>query len=160
MIQRTNFMLSALGFQNWNDYLTTLFNPQNKLLIGFSFIFGANFKTHFWDNPDQIIFLWILLLIDLGTGIIKALKNKNFKSSKLPRWSGIAFTNFMLLFLSYNVGTYAPVLNFLPGSLYTIFSAVAFVSIVENLNEMGCLNIKVYSWLKKKIDSVISDKTE
>lgn len=161
MIQKkTNFMLSALGFENVGDYFSTLFNFKQKLLMVFSFIFGASFKNHFWDDPDQIIFLWILLLIDLGTGIIKAFKKKNFRSSKLPRWGGITFTNFMLLFLSYNVGNYAPILSFLPGSLYTIFSAVAFVSIVENLNEMGCLNIKVYDWLKKKVNKVIDDKTE
>lgn len=151
-------MLSSLGFDNVGDYLTTLFNFKYKLLMTFSFIFGASFKTHFWDDPDQIIFLWILLLIDLGTGIIKAFKKKTFKSSKLPRWAGITFTNFVLLFLSYNIGNYSPLLSFLPGSLYTIFSAVAFVSIVENLNEMGCLNIKVYDWLKRKINKVIDDK--
>lgn len=144
-------MLSSLGFDSYKDFMSTLINFDQKILMLFSFLFGATFTNHFWDDPQQIIFLWVLLIIDLGTGIIKALKNKNFQSSKLPRWAGISFTYCLLLFLSFNLGKYSPVLGFLPNSIYTLFCAVAFVSIIENLNQMGCLNVQVYNWIKKKI---------
>lgn len=150
-LQKNNFILSNLGFDSISDYVHTLLNCKHTILASFSILFGGFcFKTYLWEDPSQIYFLWFLLIADLVTGIIKAIKKKTFQSSKLPRWAGISFTYSFLLFTSFNLAKYSPVFEFVPGSLYALFLAVLFVSIVENLNEAGCLDIKIYNWVKEK----------
>lgn len=145
------FMLSNLGFDNLSDFYSTMFLTKYKLLTIFALSFGAfSFQDHLWSKPEEIYFLWILLILDLITGIIKAFKLKEFNAKRLPRWAGISFTYSLLLFLSFNLSKYVPVFGFLPGSLYTLFCAVLFVSLVENLNKIGWINIQVYDWIKSK----------
>lgn len=144
-------MLSNLGFDNLSDFTSTMFITKYKLLTIFALSFGAfSFTDHLWNNFEEIIFLWVLLILDLITGILKAIKLKEFTSKRLPRWAGISFTYSILLFLSFNLSKYVPLFGFLPGSLYTLFCAVLFVSLVENLNKIGWINIQVYDWIKSK----------
>lgn len=154
------FILKCLGFNNLNDYLSTIFITKHKLLTIFSIFFGAfSFSKYLWHDPNQIVFIWVLLLLDLLTGIFKAFKLKNFTSSKLPRWAGISFSYFLLLFISFNMAKYSPVFSFLPGSLYTLFCAVLFVSLVENLNAVGFLNVKIYNYIKEKFNTFFQNKS-
>lgn len=153
------FMLSCLGFDNLSDFLSTLFLTKYKLLTIFALSFGAfSFQDHLWKEPEEIIFLWILLILDLITGIFKAFKLKEFNSKRLPRWAGISFTYSILLFLSFNLAKYIPLFVFLPGSLFTLFCAVLFVSLVENLNQLGWLNIQIYNYIKSKFGEFFQKK--
>ncbi len=146
-------MVKFLGFESFHDFSTSIVTNKANLLLVFSGIFGATFQTHFWADPQQISFLLILLVFDLITGIGKAIKNRDFKSSKVPRWAGITFSYCFLLFISFNLAKYNPVIfNWLPSSLYAIFCLTIFVSLVENINALGWLNISVYNWLKSKLD--------
>ncbi len=150
------FILSCLGFESIHDFFTTIFITKYKMLNVFALLFGGfSFINNLWADVNEFIFLWVLLFVDLITGVIKAFKLKEFNSKRLPRWAGISFTYCLLLFLSFNLGKYVPAFEFLSGSLYALFCAVLFVSLVENLNAMGLLNIQVYNWLKEKIGGFI-----
>lgn len=154
------FILKCLGFDNINDYLSTIFITKYKILTFFSILFGAFQMNYLWRDKNEIIFLWILLICDLLTGVFKSIKLKTFTSSKLPRWAGISFTYTLLLMLSHNMAKYSVVFEFLPGALYTLFCAVLFVSLVENLNAVGFLNIKVYEYIKEKFNTIFSSNKE
>jgi len=150
-------IFSILGFDSFIDFLTSIISLKNKLIIVFAGIYGATFQNNFWHDPNQIIFLWVLLAVDLITGIMHSIKTRTFQSSKLPRWAGIVFTYSCLLFLSFNLAKYSFLFAWLPFSLYSIFCATVFVSLVENFNKLGWIDIKIYDFVKKKIDKQIDE---
>jgi len=153
------FFITCLGFDSTADFLSTIFITKYKILTIFSFLFGAfSFTDHLWQDVNEIIFLWILLFLDLITGVIKAWKLNTFESKRLPRWAGISFTYSLLLFISFNLARFVPLFGFLPGSLYALFCAVLFTSLVENLNAIGLLNIQVYNYIKEKINILLKTK--
>jgi len=158
-MRHTNWMFTSLGYQDLHDFLSTIFVPTNfKIMASFALVFGYFQNLYLWDDPDQIVFIWVLLLVDLFTGVGSAIKTKTFNSRRLPRWAGISFTYSLLLFLSANMAKYAPAFSWLPNSLYTLFCAVLFVSLVENLNKLGWLDIKIYNYIKDKFNNIISPK--
>src|ERR1043165_1567739 len=123
------FLLSTLGFDSFHDFLSSIVTYKYNLLLIFSGLFGATFQTHFWANPEQIVFLSVLLFLDLATGITAAFKSGSFSSRRLPRWCGIIVSYFSLLFVSFNLAKYNPILfAWLPSSLYAVFCATVFVS--------------------------------
>ncbi len=152
-------MHRVLGFDSLNDFWTTLFQVKDKVMFFFAVMFGSvTFTNYFWSSPQQIIFLWIMLLLDLGTGVWYAIKSRNFTSKRLPRWAGIAFTYSVMLFVSYNMSKMVPILFFLPGSLYGLFLAVLFKSLAENFGKLGFLNLDILTKINKKIDKVLENE--
>jgi hypothetical protein len=148
-------IISILGFDSFNDFATSIFSFKNKLLSFFAVLFGVNFQLNFWSDPNQIVFLWVLLFCDLITGILSAIRTKTFTSTKLPRWCGIVFTYSLLLFLSFNLAKYSFLFAWLPMSLYSLFCATVFVSLFENFNKLGWIQVKVYDIISKKINDTI-----
>lgn len=152
-------MHKILGFESLYDLWTTLFQLKDKLLFAFAVTFGSvTFTDYFWNDPRQIIFLWIMLLLDLATGITYAVKIRSFTSRRLPRWAGIAFSYSLMLFVSYNMSKVIPVFFWLPGSLYGLFIPVLFKSLSENLSKLGWINLTLLDKINRKIDKVLDDK--
>lgn len=154
-------MHKIFGFTCLTDYANTMFAVKNKLLFLFSVTFGSiTFTDYFWHSYQQIVFLWIMLLLDLATGVWAAVKSKSFTSRKLPRWAGIAFSYSLLLFISYNMSKFTPIFFWLPGSLYGLFVAVQFKSLSENLAKLGFLKIPMLKKINDKIDSVVDSEID
>lgn len=149
--------VTSIGFINYEDFVSTLFMLKNKVFYIFAVLFGTTFTTHFWNNPEQFFFLWVLLSMDLITGVASAFKLKNFSSRKLPRWGGVCFTYSVLLFLSFNLSKYSPLFFFwLPSTLYFLFCGVLFTSIIENFNKLGWLDTIIFQHIKDRIKQIIS----
>lgn len=154
-------MHKILGFTSFNDLFLSLFQVKDKMLLFFSIIFGgATFTEYFWHDPRQIIFLWIMLLLDLITGVLCAIKFKTFTSRRLPRWAGIVFSYSLLLFLSYNMAKFNEIFFWLPGSLYGLFMAVQFKSLSENLGKLKWLNIPLLKKINDKIERLLNSKLD
>lgn len=150
-----------IGFDNLADFTHTLFFIKQKIVLLFAFLFGASFTTYFWQSTEQFIFLWVMLMMDLLTGIMAAIKKKEFSSRRLPRFIGVSYTYSVLLFLAFNLSKYSPMFFiWLPSTLYFMFNAVLFTSIIENFNKLGWLDTSLYTMIKDKLKNLISKKVD
>jgi hypothetical protein len=152
------FLLQALGYDSYQDFLNTLtikFTPIVLVLIGIMGTIGVFIETWMWEDAHAIYFMWLLLLIDLCSGVAKAhFIHKRFTSRRLPRWGGIVLTYNLFLWIAHNMSLYAgKAFAFLPSALYGLFVLTLVKSIWENLVELkliqGEIVDKVNSILKK-----------
>ena len=132
------FILSSLGYNSYQDFFNTILLNSNLVIVLCFSIFGSLglfIEDYIWRDRNAVYFLWSLLFIDLVTGVLKAyFIEKGFASRKLPRWGGVVFTYFLLLFLAHNMAKFSPeFFSVLPTGLYGLFLATQFKSIWENL---------------------------
>ena len=158
------FILESLGYNSFQDFFHTIF-LKSKLailvLITLCGALGIFIEDYIWTDKHAIYFLWTMLLIDLITGITKALFiQKRFVSRKLPRWGGVIFSYMTLLFLAHNMAKFSPELfSFLPTGLYGLFLATQLKSIWENLIALNCIKGIIVTKINKLFKK-INEKTE
>lgn len=155
-------ILADLGFDSFNDFITSLIGFKNNLLMPFAFITGATIslfiQTNFWADPHQVYFLAMLTGIDLFTGVWKALKyrddpEKKFRSRRISRTVGKIITYSLILYMSFNLNKNMPVAFFwMPYSCLGVFYATETWSIIENLSEIGYLDKGLVKFLKEKLN--------
>ena len=76
------------GFVSVGDFLTSLFGLSSiKINTVFAILtaISAFISNYMWDTPQALYVLWLLMLCDFITGVIKSVKNKNFSSWRMPR---------------------------------------------------------------------------
>jgi phage-related holin len=133
---------ALVGFDSVKDFAETAFSPASgKFLFMVSMLGGlSSFITNYIYNDAQAVYLLFALIgLDALTGIVNALKKNTFSSKRLPRILGVTISYTLILGLSWNLSKYNAALDFLPGMIYFGFSSVLFVSIIENLNELGLI---------------------
>lgn len=155
-------ILSDLGFQSIDDFITSLLGFKNNLLMPFAFFLGAGLsvfiETNFWSDASQIYFLASLTGIDLFTGVWKAIKfsddpEKKFRSRRISRTVGKIITYSLILYMAFNLDKNMPVAFFwMPYSCLGVFYATEAWSIIENLSEIGYLDKGLVKFLKEKLN--------
>ena len=118
---------------------------------------GLFIEDYIWNDRQAIYFLWLLLLVDLITGVAKAyFIEKRFTSRRLPRWGGVVFSYMVLLWATHNMAKFAPdFFSFLPTGLYGLFLLTQLRSIWENLTKLKLLQGPIVDKINrffKKID--------
>lgn len=155
-------ILADLGFDSFNDFITSLLGFKNNLLMPFAFITGATIsmfiQTNFWADPGQVYFLAMLTGIDLFTGVWKAIKysddpEKKFRSRRISRTVGKIITYSLILYMAFNLNKNMPLTFFwMPYSCLGVFYATETWSIIENLSEIGYLDKGLVKFLKDKLN--------
>ena len=129
------------------------------LTLPFSFLLGTTISVfiheHLWENPQQVYLLAILIGIDLFTGIWKAFKFKRFRSRRISRTVGKTITYSIVLYIAHNLDMQMGAVFFwMPFSCLSVFYATEAWSIIENLGEIGYLDLKYVKYLKDKLNLV------
>ena len=150
-----------LGFENVNDFFSSLFGVKDWVVNTALAIIGtiASFVGNYmWDDPQAVYLLWALMATDWASGIIKSAVNKRFVSYKLWRMPLYYIATSLVLGLSWWMSKKYAVFYPLPAITMCGFYSVYFVSMLENLGEIGLLPrpivilLKTRFGLKKLID--------
>lgn len=151
-----------LGFYSISDFLNSLFRVYDWSTNSFIALIGAltTFITgYMWDTPEAVYTLWILMTADWITGIYKSAKKKEFVSYKLFRMPLYFVATSFVLAISWWIAKGSIVFSLLPGLVMAGFYSVYFISLLENLGEIGLLPKTLVSVLKKRFGlKVIVDK--
>lgn len=135
-----DFSYSFVGAKSWS--LNTI------LAIGGSI---TTFITNYvWDDATAVYVLWILMAADWITGISKSIKNKRFVSYKLWRMPIYYVATTVVLGLAWWISKMYAVFYPIPAVAMCGFYSVYFVSLLENLGELGFLPKPMVRLLKNK----------
>lgn len=146
---------TLFGFNSIADFIQSFAGVKYKGFIAVSSMIGAisSFITGYvYQSAEAVYFLLFLLFCDMITACIRAIRTKTFTSKRLPRVLILMLSYCLALALAWNAAIYVPLLNFLPGFLYTGFVSVVLVSNMENLVEAKLLPGKILIAIKEKLD--------
>jgi len=152
---------TMLGFTSLNDFASTTFGLKYKLNVLYTSIAGALIgliEKWIYPDPKFVYLLLFLVLCDFGTAVIRAFKTNTFTSKLFPRFLASLTSYCLIISLGWHLSSTQAVFSWLPGFLFGGFYSVLFISIFENLVELGLLpgavliNLKEKFLAKKKID--------
>lgn len=141
------------GFVSLADFGNSLFKPSNwdlNIIGAFIATVTTFISGYVWDSPEAIWTLWILMGADWLTGIIKSMKNKEFVSYKIFRMPLYFVATSFALAISWWLSKGSILFTPLPALIYGGFCAVYFVSLLENLGELGLLPKPIVTMLKAR----------
>ena len=155
-------MKNFLGFYSFSDFVSSLFRFSDWSLNAFAALIGVltTFITgYMWDSPSAVWTLWSLMSADWATGIFKSWKNKSFVSYKLFRMPLYFVATSFIISISWWMAKGSMLFGLLPGLVMAGFYSVYFISILENLGEIGLLPKTLVKVLKERFGlKVIVDK--
>jgi hypothetical protein len=144
-----------IGFTSLKDFFNTISGYKSiKLNFIIAFLFGVSTFIQNWiyNSAPAIYFMTALLFFDLITGVIRAFKQRNFTSAKLPRAFVVLLTYCILLSISTQASIYSPYFTFLPGVVYGGILSTLIVSLMENLYQAGFIKKNIYDLILTKIN--------
>lgn len=148
-MQTKNF----LGFYSLQDFTNSLFRISDWSINSTVALIGVltTFITgYMWDNPQAVWTLWILMAADWGTGIFKSWRAKTFVSYKLFRMPLYFVATSFILSISWWMAKGSLIFGLLPGLVMAGFYSVYFISLLENLGEIGLLPKTLIKVLKER----------
>lgn len=141
------------GFVGADDFLNSLLGIKYWTVNAVFAILGALttlITGYIWEDPNAIWTLWILMAADWTTGIIKGCTNKKFVSYKLWRMPLYYVATSFVISISWWMSKSSVVFSILPSIVIPGFYSVYFVSMFENLGEIGLLPKTIVTLLKKR----------
>lgn len=144
---------NTLGFHSLSDFADSLFRFKDWSITSLVAIGGAltTFITGFiWDSPSAVWTLWALMAADWVTGVYKSMRKKEFISYKLFRMPLYFIATSFLLGISWWMAKGSVMFALLPGIVIAGFYSVYFLSLAENLGEIGLLPKTLVEILKNK----------
>lgn len=142
-----------MGFSSLNDFFNSLFGIKHAD-FNFIIVLGTTITSlitnYMWDTPSAIYTLWSLMAVDWLTGIIKAMKNKEFISSKLYRMPLFFLSTSAIISFSWWIAKTSLIFHLLPSIVMGGFLSVYFISLLENLADIGLLPKTMVTVLKAR----------
>jgi phage-related holin len=135
-----DFLYSFIGAKTWFINLT----------VGFCAALTTFISNYIWDDPAAVFTLWSLMIADWVTGIAKSVVNKRFVSFKIWRMPLYFVATSYLLHISWGMAKGNILFTLLPGLVIGGFYSVYFISLLENLGEIGVLPKGLVTALKSK----------
>lgn len=142
-----------MGFTGVNDFLNSLFGAKYADLNIMAVIITtltSIITSYMWDDYNAVITLWLLMGADWLTGIIKAMKLKQFVSNKLYRMPLFFVTTSAVISFSWWIAKTSTLFYLLPSVVMGGFLSVYFVSLLENLGELDLLPKNMVKVLRNK----------
>lgn len=142
-----------IGFTSPLDFLYSLIGAKTwaiNLIIGLCGALTSFVSNYIWDDPAAVFTLWSLMLADWITGIAKGIVTKRFVSFKIWRMPLYFITTSYLLHISWGMAKGNLLFSLLPGLVICGFYSVYFISLLENLGEIGLLPKELIKKLKSK----------
>lgn len=145
---------SFLGYDSITDFFNTNLGISSIKLNSISALFAilTTFITSYiWDDAKAYYFLIFCLAVDFSTGVWKSIKNKTFRSARLPRMIVTMLFYSLMLGLSWNAAKSSDLFIWLPSAIYAGFLSTTLVSIFENIYAIGFLPKSIYDILKQRL---------
>lgn len=142
-----------IGFAHPIDFLSSLVGTKTWVInagIAIAASLTSFVTNYIWDDPKAVFTLWSLMATDWATGIAKSIVNKRFVSFKVWRMPLYFIATSYLLHISWNMAKGNMLFSLLPGLVIGGFYSVYFVSLLENLGEIGLLPKALVRILKSK----------
>lgn len=142
-----------IGFSHPIDFINSLIGTKTWIVNATVALIASltTFVTNYiWDDPMAVFTLWSLMLTDWITGIAKSIVNKRFVSFKVWRMPLYFIATSYLLHISWSMAKGNILFTLLPGLVIGGFYSVYFVSLLENLGDIGLLPRALVSLLKSK----------
>jgi hypothetical protein len=146
------------GFKGVKDLSISAFGLNNTWAgIIFSVMATLNsfITKYIYDDAKAVYFLVFLIAFDALTGVWKAIKNRQFSSSRLPRILVLMILYVTLLGIGWNAAKFSSFYFWLPSVLYGGMVGTLIVSIAENLMELGYISKSLYELIKKKVKDAL-----
>lgn len=109
------------------------------------------------DNTLGYQVLYILVFIDLVTGIAKGMQNGNVSSRRLSRSVGKILLYSSLVLSAHQLTRYMPVLRWAEDGVILFLAVTEFVSIAENAKALG---IPIPQAIMKKLEKYLDSSQE
>lgn len=145
------------GFESIKDLVKSAFGLDHiytNTLIASVGAISTFITSYIYDDAQAIYVLMGFIAFDSLTGILKAFKQNNFSSAKLPRILVIMVLYISLLSLGWNLAKVDDLFSWLPGTLYFGFISTLVISIIENLHALNIISDEIYNHMKKKMKLV------
>lgn len=142
-----------LGFVNVQDFFESFLGVKSWTVNAVVAAIGAVTSFiggYMWNDPSAIWVLWILMGSDWLTGIAKSIVNKKFISYKLWRMPLYYIATSFVIAISWWISKSNIIFKPLPSIVICGFYSVYFISLLENLGEIGVLPKPIVALLKKK----------
>ncbi len=152
--------LPFFGFNSVNEFLYSNFAGITTKLNLFTFIISviySFFGLAVYSDPNAIVVLLALYILNTITGLIKAIYKKEVSSEKMARSIMNPIVGTMLISLTWWMGKSIYVLSWLPLFALTTLYSTLFISIIENFSILGVLPKNLVKLLKRKIYKNIED---
>lgn len=144
---------SFFGFTSVQDFGVSLFGLKTPIVnfgIGLVYSLSAFIAGWVYNEPSAIYTLWVLMLADWITGIIKSCKNKTFTSSRLFRMPLYFLATTFVISISWNIANNHILFTLVPSFILGGFYSVYLVSLIENLGELNLLPKRMVNALKNR----------
>jgi hypothetical protein len=142
------------GFISITDFIQHLFGVKYGIFHTFiTSVFTALtafIGVYVWADPFAVYTLWCLMAGDFATGVFKGIKTKTFVSYKLWRMPLYFIITTALLSASFWMAASTLTFTLLPTIVLSGFMSVYFVSLLENLGELGLLPKPIIELLKNR----------
>jgi len=142
-----------IGFENMNDFINSFLGLKHWVTNGIIGMIGgltSFIVDYMWDSPSAVYTLWTLMGADWLTGIIKGIINKKFVSYKLFRMPLYYVATSFVISIAWWMAKGNILFMPLPGIVMAGFYSVYFVSLLENLGEIGFLPKTMVAVLKNR----------
>lgn len=143
-----------LGFGSIDDFISSFFGFKTYLINAIPAIALAltTFITgYIYDTASAVYLLWFLMICDWTTGIWKSINAKVFVSYKILRMPIYFVATSLVLSLGWQMAQNSVLFIWLPGLIIGGLYSVFFISIIENLGQLGFLPKSIVALLKKRV---------
>jgi len=144
------------GFDTLSDLFRSLGFCYDWLAFKISLITIATITsfitTYMYDDSKAIFILIFLFLCDFITGVWKSIIKKNFNSYKMIRILPMFISAMLILSIAWNLSGVMWVYSYLPGIVYVFISSTLFVSLIENLGEIGIIDRELINIIKNRFN--------
>lgn len=142
-----------LGFESTTDFYQSLFGVKNwafNVAVGIVGSLTTFILKYMWDDEKAVYTLWIMMLLDWSTGVLKGIITKRFVSFKIFRMPLYFLATSLVISLSWWMAKGNLIFLPLPGLVMGGFYSVYFVSLLENMGEIGLLPKPIVRALKNR----------
>lgn len=107
-------------------------------------------ENYIYSSAGAVWFLFSLYGIDWLTGVIKAVKLRQFNSKNFGRIAVSLVGAVLLLFMAFNAAKYSAIFFWLPSTIYAVLTGQQIISISENLMLIGAIKKNIFHFLSQK----------
>ena len=146
-------MIRLYGYSDFGDFVMSAVGLKYAKLHLLASILSlvVEYFTHFFTlHLETLLVLYTLMLADLTTGVVKAMRKKVFNSRRFGRiWILFIFNSF-LLYISWAMSQSNAIFYYLPSIISGGLFSVNLISIIENGAELGWFNKGLSNLIKRR----------
>lgn len=164
----SGLFFGELGFKNCRDYLKTVFGFKDYIYISWESIAAAfaaimAFTDQYvWSPPAAISVIFILVVADMITGAIVAVKVKKeiFDPKKWYRSVPVLASHAFVFIMIHNITKIEPTLGFMSNVTFGWFAMRNLISVIYDLVALKYMRAEFLNYFRTKTPGGLVDSVE